>query len=221
MKRVSVFGTAIVAMAVATSDAHAATCGQPVSGGTLPTATDARVILNDALALHDCDVCICDVDGSGEITATDARRALLRSVGVGEDLYCPLCDTAENRCGITGSENHIPCALVVAVVNPVGRLGALQFNIHGDSDGYGGIHCSSQIPHALMSFNDLGDGTLTVAMIDLEGFATPGPVVSCSFTTNGFARVTDFQLTLVDAADTATQTLVEQPILAITHLVGF
>lgn len=68
-------------------------CGQPNSSGTTPTATDALFILNAAVGLVVCELCVCDVDGSRTITATDALRALQIAVGGDLGLNCPPCGT--------------------------------------------------------------------------------------------------------------------------------
>lgn len=74
--------------------AHAAQgdCGQPVSTGGGPTATDALFVLRVAVGLDGCEICVCDVDGSGAITAGDALLALKGSVGEDIVLACISCD---------------------------------------------------------------------------------------------------------------------------------
>jgi hypothetical protein len=63
-------------------------CGQPVSTGVNPTATDALAILNTAVSRRTCHGCICDVDTSGTIVATDALLTLQRSVSLPVTLRC-------------------------------------------------------------------------------------------------------------------------------------
>src|SRR5262245_3452581 len=62
----------------------AAACGHPASNGLLPTATDALFALRSTVALEQCDACVCDVDGSGATTTSDALT-LLRA-GAGDDV---------------------------------------------------------------------------------------------------------------------------------------
>jgi hypothetical protein len=69
-------------------------CGQPVSSGDGPTATDALFVLRVAVGLDSCEPCVCDVDGSGATTAGDALLALKVSVGEGLPLACVSCGGA-------------------------------------------------------------------------------------------------------------------------------
>jgi hypothetical protein len=66
-------------------------CGQPQSDGATPTATDALAALNAAVGLLACELCVCDVDGSGAIAATDALSILSLAVGGSVSLDCPSC----------------------------------------------------------------------------------------------------------------------------------
>lgn len=70
---------ACVAAAPGTSDAANGDCGQPLSNGDIPTASDALNTLQTAVQIADCnnfDECVCDVDGNGSVTATDALTLL-------------------------------------------------------------------------------------------------------------------------------------------------
>ena len=66
-------------------------CGQPLSAGPSPTATDALFILNVAVGVGVCDLCVCDTDDSGATTATDALKTLRAAVGVSVEIDCPPC----------------------------------------------------------------------------------------------------------------------------------
>jgi hypothetical protein len=55
------------------------------------TVSDALATLKTAVGLHTCSLCVCDVDGSGRITASDGRIVLLRSVGSDGTFRCPPC----------------------------------------------------------------------------------------------------------------------------------
>ena len=68
-------------------------CGQPVSTGSSSTATDALFVLRAAVGAASCDLCICDVDGNGLVSATDALQTLKISVGQSLPLACPACPT--------------------------------------------------------------------------------------------------------------------------------
>jgi hypothetical protein len=65
-------------------------CGQPISNGPQPTATDCLFILNAAVGVTQCDpTCVCDVNGSGgNPNATDALICLNAAVGVPDLLQC-------------------------------------------------------------------------------------------------------------------------------------
>ncbi len=71
-------------------------CGQPVSTGAGPVATDALIVLNAAVGAVQCDLCVCDVDNNGVINATDALGDLKVAVGQPVVLACPVC--ASNSC---------------------------------------------------------------------------------------------------------------------------
>ncbi len=94
-------------------------CGQPVSAGTTPTATDALVVLRVAVHLSSCDLCVCDTDNSGAVTATDALAVLQRSVGAAVTLTCSGC----------------PVEVFPGIETPVdGFLVELKWNTPGDPD---------------------------------------------------------------------------------------
>jgi len=65
-------------------------CGQPVSAGSQPTASDSLVALKAAVGLPSCDVtpCVCDVTAPSGITATDALSILRAAVGLATALTC-------------------------------------------------------------------------------------------------------------------------------------
>ena len=82
----------LAASMLPTGGAHGATgdCGQPVTNGATATATDSLFILHAAIALQACSLeCICDVDASADITASDALRSLQSVVGQPVSLDCP------------------------------------------------------------------------------------------------------------------------------------
>jgi hypothetical protein len=57
------------------------------------TASDALSILQTAVTDEDCDLCDCDLDGDGEVTATDALLGLRVAVGEAVDPVCPVPST--------------------------------------------------------------------------------------------------------------------------------
>jgi len=71
------------------SVAAAGDCGQPVSKGSSPTASDAQTILKSAVGqptVCDDKPCICDTNGDGKVSIDDALRHLRYVVGI----ICPL-----------------------------------------------------------------------------------------------------------------------------------
>ncbi len=68
-------------------------CGAPASrfaNGSVPTTTDALMILQGAVGLTTCPLCECDVDSDLATTATDALMVLSQAVGQSVALMCPL-----------------------------------------------------------------------------------------------------------------------------------
>ena len=80
----------IVAAAPSAALAANGDCGQPVSNGAGPVATDCLFILRAAVATSTCDpVCICDLNATGgNPNATDALTCLNVSVGTPGLLNC-------------------------------------------------------------------------------------------------------------------------------------
>jgi hypothetical protein len=67
-----------------------AKCSQPVSTGSNPMASDCLFIVRSAVRSSTClPECICDVDGAGGVSATDALTYLKKVVGQNVKLACP------------------------------------------------------------------------------------------------------------------------------------
>jgi hypothetical protein len=84
-------------------------CGQPVAAG--PVAVDALEVLRTALGSSDCgghDDCICDVNGSASITASDALTVLRKAVGQNVSLDCPCGETTTTTTGATTTSTLPP-----------------------------------------------------------------------------------------------------------------
>jgi cysteine-rich repeat protein len=65
-------------------------CGMPTSpGAQRPRATDALFVLHGAVGSADCDGRVCDVDGDGNVDASDALRVLQAAVGNDVEFDCP------------------------------------------------------------------------------------------------------------------------------------
>jgi len=91
----------IFAQGFTTSSGPTGSCGDPVALtatfqanthlGRAVTATDALAILQASVGLLACDLCVCDVNGSGTLSASDALVTLQFSVGQSGSLLCPPC----------------------------------------------------------------------------------------------------------------------------------
>jgi hypothetical protein len=80
----------VCVIAARTADAALGDCGQPVSNGANPTASDCLFILKTAVGSQTCDpVCVCDTNGAGGVSASDALVCLKKAVGQGVTLACP------------------------------------------------------------------------------------------------------------------------------------
>jgi len=67
-------------------------CSQPTSSGADPVAGDCLFILRSAVGLVACDVCVCDVNGSGEVFTSDALLCLGLAVKISSAVaMCPAC----------------------------------------------------------------------------------------------------------------------------------
>jgi hypothetical protein len=66
-------------------------CGQPLSSGSGPNASDCGYILKSAVGQAECDLCVCDINGNGKLNTTDALVCLKKAVGQGVALDCPAC----------------------------------------------------------------------------------------------------------------------------------
>ena len=65
-------------------------CAQPLSSGPTPIASDCLFILRAAVGSETCAlVCVCDVNGTSGVTATDALTCLKKAVGQEVLLSCP------------------------------------------------------------------------------------------------------------------------------------
>ena len=86
-------------------------CGQPVSNGAAPIASDCLFILQVAVGLQACtpEPCVCDPTGDGGNTASDALTCLKRAVGEPIELLCP-CDTTTTTVPTADCTNDGSCS---------------------------------------------------------------------------------------------------------------
>jgi hypothetical protein len=81
-------GSSLRALADARAPRRRRGAGEPAR---VVTASDALAVLRTAVGSQTCALCICDVDGSGSVSATDALITLKVAVGQAIDLDCPAC----------------------------------------------------------------------------------------------------------------------------------
>lgn len=99
---------AVLTTIPATPSAQAAlgSCGQPLSAGSDPKASDSLEVLRTAVGTStcgECNTCVCDVNSSGTVTATDALTVLRRAVGLAISLNCSCA--AGPACGLAGVDH--------------------------------------------------------------------------------------------------------------------
>ncbi len=67
-------------------------CGHPMRARATSTVADALFILRSATEAADCEGCVCDTDGDGTTTVSDALMVLGESIGLLRTYACPACD---------------------------------------------------------------------------------------------------------------------------------
>jgi hypothetical protein len=89
-------------LALSPTASSAETCSQPLSTGSEPVVRDCIEIARASIDAVSCPDCICDTNGSGEVSIADALRCLWFVVGLDVTLDCPTCDssttTTEQTC---------------------------------------------------------------------------------------------------------------------------
>lgn len=97
--------------------------------------------------------------------------------------------------------------LRLAVTTSGVALGALQFELRhlGASGGFvgrgGSVECNGSISGAMATFNNVGNGKIKGAIIDIDGFAVPSEVATCSFRTSEDLFPGSFDMTVMEATD--------------------
>ena len=105
-------------LASARADASLGDCGQPVTNGSNPTATDCLYILKAAVGAQVCTPeCVCDVNAAGGVTATDALTCLKKAVGQNVTLDCGP--------GCVGSTTTLPPTTTTTTTLPQGQSAEL------------------------------------------------------------------------------------------------
>ncbi len=81
-------------------------CGRPATRGVGPTASDALFTLTAATGGIPCKLCVCDVDQSGSVRASDALLILRWAVGAASDGACPAPCESECLDGIVDPDEE-------------------------------------------------------------------------------------------------------------------
>jgi len=95
-------------LAAATALADLGDCGQPITAGAGPSASDALFTLQAAVGNGSCEPAVCDVDGTCTVTAVDALRILRYAVQLPEILDCELCGSSSTTTSTLMSSNQAP-----------------------------------------------------------------------------------------------------------------
>lgn len=171
-------------------------CGQPITTGANPAASDALYVLRAAVGIDSCASAVCDTDGSCVVTAGDALRLLGYVTGQPYELSCDLCGVTTTSTSTTStSTTTLPPATWSDVMGIFEARSCTLSGCHGASssggdlgglDNYSSGHAQllnnpvdcigSQYDDLVVPFNP--DASFLVAK--LEGFydcGSPMPVV--------------------------------------------
>ena len=88
---------------IPTAGAALGDCGQPITTGSEPAASDALYVLRAAVGIDSCAAMVCDTDGSCAVTAGDALRLLSYVTGQPYELLCNLCGVTTTSTMITST----------------------------------------------------------------------------------------------------------------------
>ncbi|HYB98885.1 MAG TPA: DUF4215 domain-containing protein [Candidatus Limnocylindrales bacterium] len=114
-------------------------CSQPVTSGSQPTASDCLYILRTGVGLADCELCVCDTNGSFSISATDALVCLKVAVDQPVPLQCPSCVVSTSTTTTSTSSSSSSTTTI-----PFCGDGFLDFGEDcDDGDNFNGDGCSA------------------------------------------------------------------------------
>jgi hypothetical protein len=87
----SLFAVSVLTGYAAIAAADLGDCSQPVSTQATPAASDCLFILQVAISIQACtpEPCVCDPNGDGTTTASDALTCLNKAVGGSVEFLCP------------------------------------------------------------------------------------------------------------------------------------
>lgn len=161
---------------------HAATafaingdCGQPISNATGPRASDALGILKVAVGNGTCELCVCDINGNGQIQAVDALAALRIAVGQAIALNCPVCEPA-----LTGHVRVATGESLVVGLGPGAGVTVQLFALNGEGVPTGGaISTATTNVNGKYKIRPVPDPSVELAVC-----ATVSSVTQCAFVTS-------------------------------------
>ncbi|MBI5505165.1 MAG: hypothetical protein HY899_10220 [Deltaproteobacteria bacterium] len=114
--------------------------------------------------------------------------------------------------------------VTIAVLGTTVALGALQFDVSydGASGGWvghqGDVECEALVD-ALMAANYVGEGTVKIGLVSIEGIPAPGPVVRCGFRGPLEISTSSFVVQVVDASDTSSAPVEPMPAMRVSSVV--
>ena len=124
-----VLGLLLASGSAKTASAAQGDCAQPVTTGSLPTASDCLFILRAAVGSAICDpACICAPKGSLPTTATDSLVCLKKAVGQVVTLDCPCQATTTTSSTVSSSTS--------TTTLPVGTATITIVNADGPGEGF-------------------------------------------------------------------------------------
>jgi len=143
-------------------------CGQPVSTGSKPLASDALFILRAGVSVVSCSLNICDVNGNGSIAASDALAALKIAVGQVVQLKCPTGFSGGSfACDFDGATSDVDFHTTFSSTGPLDLAGQIEIDC-GAAAGNGVAACSCDLIQAAPVV--LGDlGGIIACVEPLEG----------------------------------------------------
>jgi len=117
----------------------------------------------------------------------------------------------------------VPAYNLEISVGSSGMISALQFDIvHlGKSGGFigrGENITYTALVSAIVAGNYRGERDASIGMINLQGFPTPGPIMTCAFRTRESLSANSFQITVTDASGPDGEPIDPQPSVSITSI---
>lgn len=162
-------GLSAVLVAGSVGSAHAAKgdCGQPVSNGDKPLASDALFVLRAGVSAVSCALSICDANGNGSIAASDALAVLKVAVGQAVVLKCPGGFSGGSfDCNFDGETSNVDLYTPFSNSGPLELSGQIQIDC-GAAGGNGVAACSCELVDAApVVLGDLGGIVACVESIE-------------------------------------------------------